>query len=98
MLDYQDLKWLGDKEGSIRAAEAGVRDPTVAWGDLVALQRRVVNLAKPPLRWKKPPYADAVMQAPSQVRFIQVLVLVIWNDGGEIMSDPSNAPLLHRMC
>lgn len=55
-----DLEHLGRKEESLQVAEMGVNDPSIRGGDLVALQRRVVRLSKPPRRWKKPPYADAL--------------------------------------
>lgn len=55
-----DLDHLGRKEESLQVAERGVTDPLVRGGDLVALQRRVVRLSKPPRRWKKPPYAEAL--------------------------------------
>lgn len=55
-----DLDHLGRKEESLQVAEKGVTNPLVRGGDLVALQRRVVRLSKPPRRWKKPPYAEAL--------------------------------------
>ncbi|KAG0617281.1 hypothetical protein M758_5G178400 [Ceratodon purpureus] len=55
-----DLDHLGRKEESLQVAEKGVTDPLIRGGDLVALQRRVVRLSKPPRRWKKPPYAEAL--------------------------------------
>ena len=42
---------------SIKAAEASLEDPWVRHGDLLALQRRVLRLGKPPRRWKRPPWA-----------------------------------------
>jgi len=55
-----DLDHLGRKEESLLVAEKGVTDPFIRGGDLVALQRRVVRLSKPPRRWRKPPYAEAL--------------------------------------
>ena len=53
----------------MRAAEAGVGDALVTkWGDQCALKRRVARLSKPPLRWARPAYADAIMQDPPSVR------------------------------
>ncbi|KAK3254465.1 hypothetical protein CYMTET_36319 [Cymbomonas tetramitiformis] len=61
-----DLEHLGSKEAALRAAETGLDDPAVRWGDRVGLQRRVVRLAKPPRRWRKPSFAGAVSQQPKQ--------------------------------
>lgn len=55
-----DLDHLGRKEESLQVAEKGVGDPWIRSGDRVALQRRVVRLSKPPRRWRKPPYAEAL--------------------------------------
>lgn len=55
-----DLDHLGRKEDSLQVAEKGVTDPLIRGGDLLALQRRVVRLSKPPRRWRKPPYAEAL--------------------------------------
>lgn len=55
-----DLDHLGRKEESLQVAEKGIDDPQIRGGDRVALQRRVVRLSKPPRRWRKPPYAEAL--------------------------------------
>lgn len=64
-----DLDHLGRKEESLQVAEKGVTDPLVRNGDLVALQRRVVRLSKPPRRWKKPSYAEAL-----DLKFEEVII------------------------
>ncbi|KAJ7549063.1 hypothetical protein O6H91_07G038500 [Diphasiastrum complanatum] len=55
-----NLEHLGRKEESLQVAEIGVADDKVRGGDRVALQRRVIRLGKPPRRWKKPAYAEAL--------------------------------------
>eukprot|EP00271_Cylindrocystis_brebissonii_P007485 TRINITY_DN21055_c0_g1_i1.p1 TRINITY_DN21055_c0_g1~~TRINITY_DN21055_c0_g1_i1.p1 ORF type:complete len:1170 (-),score=184.47 TRINITY_DN21055_c0_g1_i1:4-3513(-) len=65
-----DLDHLGRKEESLCCAEAGVGDPWIIGGDRLALQRRVVRLARPPRRWKKPPYAAVVEQECREVRIL----------------------------
>lgn len=62
-----DLEHLGHKEESLEVAEAALNDPTIRHGDRVALQRRVLRLGKPPRRWKKPPYAAALMRSCKEV-------------------------------
>lgn len=62
-----DLEHLGHKEESLEAAEAGLYDPRIRNGDRVALQRRVLRLGKPPRRWKKPSFADALARACKEV-------------------------------
>lgn len=64
-----DLDHLGRKEESLQVAEKGVADPLIRGGDLVALQRRVVRLSKPPRRWKKPPYAEVL-----DLKFEEVII------------------------
>ncbi|MCO5576160.1 hypothetical protein L7F22_029968 [Adiantum nelumboides] len=62
-----DLEHLGYKEESLQVAEAGLNDSRIRHGDRVALQRRVVRLAKPPRRWKKPTFAKALSQSFKEV-------------------------------
>ncbi|KAH7655823.1 Phosphodiesterase I protein [Dioscorea alata] len=49
-----DLEHLGGLDESLSVAEEGVLDPWVRAGSKMALQRRIVRLAKPPRRWKVP--------------------------------------------
>ncbi|CAM6105052.1 unnamed protein product [Calypogeia fissa] len=63
-----NLDHLRRKEESLQVAEEGVNDPWIRGGDLVALQRRVVRLGRPPRRWKKPPYAAALKRICKEVQ------------------------------
>ncbi|KAH7655826.1 Phosphodiesterase I protein [Dioscorea alata] len=49
-----DLEHLGRLDESLSVAEEGVLDPWVRAGSKMALQRRIVRLAKPPRRWRVP--------------------------------------------
>ena len=53
-----DLDHIGCKEESLEVAESSLNDPRICNGDRIALQRRVIRLAKPPRRWKKPTFAN----------------------------------------
>ncbi|KAL3700576.1 hypothetical protein R1sor_018598 [Riccia sorocarpa] len=65
-----NLDHLGRKEESLQVAERGVNEPWIRGGDRVALQRRVVRLGKPPRRWKKPAYADALNRKINEIRIL----------------------------
>jgi Fanconi-associated nuclease 1 len=52
---------------SPQAAEAALNDRWVRHGDLLALQRRVLRLGKPPRRWKRPRWAAQVSREPPEV-------------------------------
>lgn len=49
-----DLEHLGHLDESLSVAEEGALDPWVRAGSKMALQRRIVQLAKPPRRWRVP--------------------------------------------
>ncbi|KAJ0987186.1 hypothetical protein J5N97_005542 [Dioscorea zingiberensis] len=53
-----DLEHLGRLDESLSVAEEGVLDPWVRAGSKMALQRRIVRLAKPPRRWRVPNCAE----------------------------------------
>ncbi|KAG1651664.1 hypothetical protein FOA52_011853 [Chlamydomonas sp. UWO 241] len=61
-----DLEHTGGTEDALCAAEAGVADSWVKHGDLLALQRRVLRMGKPPRRWKRPAWAPRVMREPPE--------------------------------
>ncbi|KAL2651124.1 hypothetical protein R1flu_019252 [Riccia fluitans] len=65
-----NLDHLGCKEESLQVAEKGVNQPWIRGGDKVALQRRVVRLGKPPRRWKKPAYADALNRKCNEIQIL----------------------------
>ncbi|KAB2041165.1 hypothetical protein ES319_D02G129700v1 [Gossypium barbadense] len=52
-----DLEHIGCPNESLSVAEAGLLDPWVRAGSRMALQRRVLRLAKPPRRWKTPSFS-----------------------------------------
>lgn len=49
-------------------AEAALSDESLSPGDRLALQRRILRLAKPPRRWRKPQWASNVLREPSETR------------------------------
>lgn len=55
-----DLELLGRVDDSLEVAEDGLLNPGVRAGSRVAhaLQSRVLQLGKPPRRWKTPSYSD----------------------------------------
>ncbi|XP_059310582.1 fanconi-associated nuclease 1 homolog isoform X2 [Lycium ferocissimum] len=55
-----DLEHVGWLDESLEVAEKGLLDPWVRAGSIVALQRRVLRLGKPPRRWKTPSFLDSV--------------------------------------
>ncbi|XP_038703982.1 fanconi-associated nuclease 1 homolog isoform X2 [Tripterygium wilfordii] len=55
-----DLEHMGCPNESLSVAEDGLVDPWVRAGSKVALQRRVLRLAKPPRRWKVPSFSQSV--------------------------------------
>ena len=65
-----NLEHLKDADAALEVAEAALADPFVRHGDKLALQRRVLRLGKPPRRWKRPSWAAAVCQEPSEVRVV----------------------------
>eukprot|EP00884_Botryococcus_braunii_P020868 jgi/Botrbrau1/7465/Bobra.0095s0003.2 len=58
---------LGKPEESLEMAEAALADEWVRRGDRLSLQRRVLRLARPPRRWKRPPWAASLPSDPKQV-------------------------------
>jgi len=65
---------LKDVDAALEVAEASLADSWVRLGDRVGLQRRVARLCKPPRRWKRPPWAHAVMADPPEVRLVRAPV------------------------
>ncbi|XP_047264786.1 fanconi-associated nuclease 1 homolog isoform X4 [Capsicum annuum] len=55
-----DLEHVGCIDDSLEVAEKGLLDPWVRSGSIVALQRRVLRLGKPPRRWKTPSFSDSL--------------------------------------
>ncbi|KAL1208950.1 Fanconi-associated nuclease 1-like protein [Cardamine amara subsp. amara] len=55
-----DLEHMGRPNESLLVAEQGLLDPWVRAGSRVALQRRILRLAKPPRRWKAPTFSNLV--------------------------------------
>jgi Fanconi-associated nuclease 1 len=55
-----DLEHMGRPNESLTVAEQGLLDPWVRAGSRVALQRRILRLAKPPRRWKTPTFSNLV--------------------------------------
>ncbi|XP_019094762.1 PREDICTED: fanconi-associated nuclease 1 homolog isoform X3 [Camelina sativa] len=53
-----DLEHMGRPNESLTVAEQGLLDPWVRAGSRVALQRRILRLAKPPRRWKTPTFSS----------------------------------------
>ncbi|XP_010461652.1 PREDICTED: fanconi-associated nuclease 1 homolog isoform X3 [Camelina sativa] len=53
-----DLEHMGRPNESLTVAEQGLLDPWVRAGSRVALQRRILRLAKPPRRWKTPTFSN----------------------------------------
>ncbi|XP_055814033.1 fanconi-associated nuclease 1 homolog isoform X2 [Solanum dulcamara] len=55
-----DLEHVGCLDESLEVAEKGLLDSWVRAGSIVALQRRVLRLGKPPRRWKTPSFSNSV--------------------------------------
>ncbi|WZZ77687.1 hypothetical protein YC2023_098259 [Brassica napus] len=55
-----DLEHMGRPNESLSVAEQGLLDPWVRAGSRIALQRRVLRLAKPPRRWKTPTFPNLI--------------------------------------
>ncbi|CAN8288526.1 unnamed protein product [Cochlearia groenlandica] len=53
-----DLEHMGRPNESLSIAEQGLLDPWVRAGSRIALQRRIIRLAKPPRRWKTPTFSN----------------------------------------
>ncbi|XP_018447768.1 fanconi-associated nuclease 1 homolog [Raphanus sativus] len=53
-----DLEHMGRPNESLSVAEQGLLDPWVRAGSRIALQRRILRLAKPPRRWKTPTFPN----------------------------------------
>ncbi|XP_024006654.1 fanconi-associated nuclease 1 homolog [Eutrema salsugineum] len=55
-----DLEHMGRPNESLSVAEQGLLDPWVRAGSRIALQRRILRLAKPPRRWKTPTFSNLI--------------------------------------
>ncbi|XP_013719935.2 fanconi-associated nuclease 1 homolog isoform X1 [Brassica napus] len=55
-----DLENMGRPNESLSVAEQGLLDPWVRAGSRIALQRRILRLAKPPRRWKTPTFPNLI--------------------------------------
>ena len=66
-----DLEHVGCKEESLEVAESALNDSRICNGDRIALQRRVIRLAKPPRRWKKPSFANSLSRSCKEVVELQ---------------------------
>ncbi|CAL1366613.1 unnamed protein product [Linum trigynum] len=65
-----DLEHISCPNESLTTAENGLLDPWVRAGSKMALQRRVIRLAKPPRRWKPPSFADSFKR---KIREVHIL-------------------------
>jgi hypothetical protein len=72
---------LKQTDSSLEMAEAALADAWVRHGDRLGLQRRVARLCKPPRRWKRPPWAHAVLTDPPERRLAARPVAAV--DGGD---------------
>mgnify|MGYP001811482549 CR=1 FL=1 len=50
-----------------QAVESSLADAWVRWGDRLGLQRRLLRLAKPPRRWRRPAWAPTAEWEPPEV-------------------------------
>ncbi|CAN1346686.1 Fanconi-associated nuclease 1 homolog [Linum perenne] len=63
-----DLDHVGCPNESLTIAENGLLDPWVRAGSKMALQRRIIRLAKPPRRWKPPSFVDPLKRKIKEVQ------------------------------
>ncbi|WIA36406.1 hypothetical protein OEZ86_007718 [Tetradesmus obliquus] len=62
-----NLEHQGLAEQALEAVEASLADAWVRWGDRLGLQRRLLRLAKPPRRWRRPAWAPTAEWEPPEV-------------------------------
>lgn len=55
-----DMEHLGYLNKSLSISENGLLDPWVRAGSRIALQKRILRLAKPPRRWKIPSFSASI--------------------------------------
>ncbi|KAK9138961.1 hypothetical protein Sjap_009555 [Stephania japonica] len=65
-----DLEHMGHLNESLSVAEEGLLDSWVRAGSRMALQRRVLRLAKPPRRWKIPSFSQSIKRKIKEVHII----------------------------
>ncbi|WIA16211.1 hypothetical protein OEZ85_012924 [Tetradesmus obliquus] len=62
-----NLEHQGLAEQALEAVESSLADAWVRWGDRLGLQRRLLRLAKPPRRWRRPAWAPQAEWEPPEV-------------------------------
>ncbi|KAH7655665.1 Phosphodiesterase I protein [Dioscorea alata] len=72
-----DLEHLGHLDESLSVAEEGELDPWVRAGSKMALQRRIVRLAKPPRRWRVPNCAQFLKRKIKEVQRTYSMVMMV---------------------
>ncbi|KAK9141385.1 hypothetical protein Scep_011066 [Stephania cephalantha] len=65
-----DLEHIGHLNESLSVAEEGLLDSWVRAGSRMALQRRVLRLAKPPRRWKTPSFSQSIKRKIKEVHIV----------------------------
>ncbi|OWM70972.1 hypothetical protein CDL15_Pgr013153 [Punica granatum] len=65
-----DLGHLGYLNESLSVAENGLLDPWIRAGSRMALQKRILRLAKPPRRWKVPPFSESINRKIKEVQVV----------------------------
>lgn len=60
-----NLEHIGRPTDSLEIAETALADPSVRPDERLTLQRRIIKLAKPPRRWKKPSWAKLMPKDPN---------------------------------
>lgn len=67
-----DLEHLGHKESALAVAELGLSDPTIGdnTGGRISLQKRVLKLARPPLRWKTPVFPSLTLREAKTITLV----------------------------
>ncbi|KAK4799419.1 hypothetical protein SAY86_024784 [Trapa natans] len=65
-----DLEHLGYLSESLSIAENGLLDPWVRAGSRISLQKRILRLAKPPRRWKIPPFSSSLNRKIKEVQVV----------------------------
>jgi Fanconi-associated nuclease 1 len=62
-----NLEHIGRPNDSLEIAETAMADPSIRPDERLTLQRRILKLAKPPRRWKKPSWAKSMPKDPKVV-------------------------------
>jgi Fanconi-associated nuclease 1 len=62
-----DLAHAGRQTEALEAGEAALADGRIAWGARLGLQRAVLRLGRPPVRWREPAWAGEARREPAAV-------------------------------